>query len=34
LNPSSFCKSDQMSFMILGVNDKKLSDVMKIAIKP
>jgi putative phosphoesterase len=30
LNPSSFCKSDQMSFMILGINDKKLTDVVKI----
>jgi putative phosphoesterase len=32
LNPSSFCKSDQMGFMILGVNDKKLTDVVKISL--
>jgi hypothetical protein len=32
LNPSSFCKSDHMSFMILGINDKKLTDVVKISL--
>ena len=32
LNPSSFSINDQMSFMILGINDKKLSDIVKVSL--